>query len=448
MKVKQVVGEHKKGFRAKKYASKPKKYIEPVKPTSTATKPQGVSEGDDPLQNRADYAKKHGQGQVYKKTYPGDKVGMTKTYAYDVKRTGPKGQLPKEDLELEENNPIGVVSNVTPDGKQVTIKKTDGTELKTTGDAVLPGPDGKTASIAPGAGNELKPGTPVTSGQTLETSEESLGTMPTTEYVKGIYAAAAENGMDAPEVEAVKKQMVLAPNGEVDIMKTMQKALQVFQSPEWKQMLADLDALVKKAEAQPQSNLELARIQELAGMQEEADGGGEQPPPMPDISGLQAGQTKNLGDGQRVTVNQDGTVSYSGGFGVYTYDNTGAAIDYKSPSFSGLSQSKNLKTGQTSQRYLAGPMDVSQTKDASGKVINTKARYDMGTGVLGGEQEKGITTKSWTPRSADFDPVSQKDLYAMGNADKAATYDRAMRQVQQTNESSELDAMLRIAGLK
>ena len=78
----------------------------------------------------------------------------------------------------------------------------------------------------------------------------SIGTMPTTEYVKGIYAAAAENGMGAPAVDAVKKQMVLAPNGEVDIMATMQKALQVFQSPAWKKMIADLTALVKKAEAQ------------------------------------------------------------------------------------------------------------------------------------------------------------------------------------------------------
>lgn len=78
----------------------------------------------------------------------------------------------------------------------------------------------------------------------------SIGTMPTTEYVKGIYAAAAENGMGTPEINAVKKQMVLAPNGEVDIMATMQKAAQVFQSPEWKQMIADLDALVKRAEQQ------------------------------------------------------------------------------------------------------------------------------------------------------------------------------------------------------
>lgn len=37
MKVKQVVGEHKKGFRAKKYAAKPKKYIEPIKPQGPET---------------------------------------------------------------------------------------------------------------------------------------------------------------------------------------------------------------------------------------------------------------------------------------------------------------------------------------------------------------------------------------------------------------------------
>lgn len=92
--------------------------------------------------------------------------------------------------------------------------------------------------------------TPAGDDQTTSEDSSEPMTMPTTEYVKGIYAAAAENGMDAPQVEAVKKQMVLAPNGEVDIVATMQKALQVFQSPEFKQMLADLDALIKKAEAQ------------------------------------------------------------------------------------------------------------------------------------------------------------------------------------------------------
>ena len=121
-----IVYEHKKGVKAVKYNAKPQGHIEPPKPRNPVAKNAGaaigggaagahkdakkasqavrgqkhknaeMAEGDDPLQNRADYAKKHGQGQVYKKTYPGDKVGMTKSYAYDVKRTGPKGQLPKE----------------------------------------------------------------------------------------------------------------------------------------------------------------------------------------------------------------------------------------------------------------------------------------------------------------------------------------------------------------
>ena len=112
----------------------------------------------------------------------------------------------------------------------------------------------------------------------------SIGTMPTTEYVKGIYAAAAENGMGAPAVDAVKKQMVLAPNGEVDIIATMQKALQVFQSPAWKKMIADLTALVKKAEAQQSmssginelSNELLGRYKKSAGADaKKADADGE-----------------------------------------------------------------------------------------------------------------------------------------------------------------------------
>lgn len=56
----------------------------------------------DPLAARADYAKRHGTGQVYKKTYPGDKTGMSKAYAYDIKRTGPKGKLPEEVESLDE----------------------------------------------------------------------------------------------------------------------------------------------------------------------------------------------------------------------------------------------------------------------------------------------------------------------------------------------------------
>ena len=170
-------------------------------------------------------------------------------------------------------------------GEDAKITKSDTTGVEITADDGIKTtlPPEKAAALTPDPSNpneyDLNPAATSPTGDTatgpkvganveIKTAEAvsaDLSTMPTDEYVKGIYAAAAENGMDAPEAEAVKKQMVLAPNGEVDIIATMQKAVQVFQSPEFKQMLADLDALVKQAEAQQATNPELARIQELAG---------------------------------------------------------------------------------------------------------------------------------------------------------------------------------------
>jgi hypothetical protein len=62
-----------------------------------------------------------------------------------------------------------------------------------------------------------------------------------------------------------------------------------------------------------------------------------------------------------------------GGFGEYIYDNTGAVIKHNSPNFAGFSKSKDLKTGQTSQSYNAGPLSVKQASDGS-----TEAEYDLG----------------------------------------------------------------------
>jgi len=83
--------------------------------------------GSDPLANRQDYAKRHGTGQVYKKTHAGDKTGMTQAFAYDIKRSGPKGKLPEE-VELDEAAPKKMddvaKQNLTPAKKGVvgTVK--------------------------------------------------------------------------------------------------------------------------------------------------------------------------------------------------------------------------------------------------------------------------------------------------------------------------------------
>lgn len=90
-------------------------------------------------------------------------------------------------------------------------------------------------------------------------------------------------------------------------------------------------------------------------------------PPMPDITGLQPGQTKMLGDGERVTLGADGKVYLQGGFGVVTYNQQGQALDYKTPTFGGLSSTQNIATGKTTATYnpiksmnITQPMDTKQ----------------------------------------------------------------------------------------
>jgi len=473
-------------------------------------------------------------------------------------------------------DPLGTVSAAPDASGKIKIKTPTGTEIETTKDALLPGAKPGTVQMKPdAAGDQLKPGTQVVSAEAMG----DISTMPTTEFVKGIYAAAAENGMDAPDVEAVKKQMVLAPNGEVDIIATMQKAVQVFQSPEWKQMLADLDALVKRAEAQ-QPNAELSRIQELAGISEASndtndaihawndkyskysgtngpdlvngwidgmtssgiisdgweenevyeleqrlgkemgewepedydyvsdnedtllpistamveelasilgvDAVGEeeanqvanilygstdestgeltriqelagikentasQPPvKVPPVPKLPA-QDGDQGDGSKLTTNPDGTKTYAGAFGRFTFDKSGKAIKYAAPQFTGVAREVDLTSGDQTTNYSTGPMNSTQTTDAKGNVVSSNTEYDLGVGKMAmGQDAKGIKSKTYTPADG-AQSIASKDMYALGNKDKESTYNRAMAQVSGTpvKESPELTAMLSIAGLR
>jgi len=165
-------------------------------------------------------------------------------------------------------------------------------------------------------------------------------------------------------------------------------------------------------------------------------------PPMP------AGQ---LGPGERLEPKQDGTTVYAGGFGSFIYDKAGKPLKYVSPVISGLSQTNDLVTGNITVRYMAGPLNVTANFDKTGKPLDSmEAQYNLGLGVLSLSKDKGITTKSWKPvEPSEEDPITQKFMYATGNKDKEATYDRAMRQVQQDPaEKAALEAMLTIARLR
>jgi len=124
-------------------------------------------------------------------------------------------------------------------------------------------------------------------------------------------------------------------------------------------------------------------------------------PPMPAQDGDQ-------GDGSKLTTNPDGTKTYAGAFGTFTYNAQGQAIKYASPNFGGFGQEIDLTNKQTKQSYSQGPLSIQQTRDASGAVTNTDSEYDLGVAKL--KQNAGIngTTNSATvPAGATQQVISE-----------------------------------------
>lgn len=100
--------------------------------------------------------------------------------------------------------------------------------------------------------------------------------------------------------------------------------------------------------------------------------GAEPIPAMPDVAGIQPGSSKELGDGEKVSVNQDGTVSYSGAWGTYIYNAQGQHVKTQSPTFAGYNQTTDAAGQVTQQNYSAGPLAVQQGPNG------TQANYQVG----------------------------------------------------------------------
>ena len=100
----------------------------------------------------------------------------------------------------------------------------------------------------------------------------------------------------------------------------------------------------------------------------------------------------------------------------------------------GLNQTIDSKTGLTTRKYSMGPTNVKQITDPKGKILSTDAEVDYGIGKFAFGQAGGITSKAYTPAPGQ-EGMSGRDLYSMGNANKAATYDRAMQATAPVNET-------------
>jgi hypothetical protein len=104
-----------------------------------------------------------------------------------------------------------------------------------------------------------------------------------------------------------------------------------------------------------------------------------QAPPFPEGDFSKPGPY-DLGNGEKLTVNQDGTRVHSSGAGTFTYDKAGKAIKYATPSMNGFSQEHDLVTGNITVSYMEGPLKVVHTYDKTGKQTgDSNSEYDMGT---------------------------------------------------------------------
>lgn len=115
----------------------------------------------------------------------------------------------------------------------------------------------------------------------------------------------------------------------------------------------------------------------------------QQVPAMPSVAGMQPGTAKDLGDGEKLTLNQDGTVSYSGAWGTYVYNAQGQHVRTDSPSFAGYQQSTNPQGQVTNQSYNMGPLSVQQGQQG------TSASYDLGVAKVSQQTNaQGQTTNT------------------------------------------------------
>jgi hypothetical protein len=101
-------------------------------------------------------------------------------------------------------------------------------------------------------------------------------------------------------------------------------------------------------------------------------------------------KVEDLGNGARKTVNPDGSFTIGDGGGTKEYDSKGELLKKSSPMFMGSSTETDVKTGDVTSKYSAGPMELAKTKFAAGGSQSTGS-YDLGVAIV--KTRKTLTAK-------------------------------------------------------
>lgn len=474
MKIKQIVGEHKKGVKAKIYNKKgPEPRKVPKRP---------------PQQTPAGVATAFAEGATLGDYIPGKTATIKdpdhgKEYTLDLTKPENMAALhPNDQGEIEFNPDFdaaggGLGSQAqgqeqTPlqPGAPITIKTASEEMGGDPGDEFIDDVVDKDFERAQGRLREL-------AGVQQSTPSANIS-LDSAEGFKNALKAQVDPSL-AGEVD---KLVAVEPDGSVDADQTflnMMKMLDDFvmqlpklardmiakfkesaQDPEFqklspqeqqsalqsiKDMEAQLPAIDKAAQdyqtqMQAQQSQEVSRMQELAGITNE--------------------EIIDLGHGAQKRTNPDGTYEIGDESGIKLYSADNKLLKTISPTFNGFHQETDNVTGNVTKSYDSGPLSAKQTFDKTGKSIRTQANYDIGTGVLGYDADhvSGITSGTATPRGefatqADADAaanamVPTKDIAAAKGVDPKKFAKFQQQNPSAVRESPELEAMLRIAGLR
>jgi hypothetical protein len=480
MKRDEILSEFKKGVKARKYN---RRYIDPDRESETMIAPRTPPKKKDDV-----------------KEATGDAVGkITKVDPATKKATISKPDGTTQEIDSTALKP-------TPDGKmQMDAPDTDeiktGTDVVSTEDALSPPGDSKSPihggedhdevskllvqRLRKLAGLQEEPA-PAAAPATAPAAAPAANQIPAELTVQGMIND-PEAGFTPDEKAYMQKMLIAHPNGTVDLARTVRnfsgelinqfpqlvdifKDLQTeinnfIRTPEFSELgPADQNSIIEVGKALPttiqqiqSTTMQMAKFHDKEfnkmdaatgqygdGQVEEADAGettGKDIPPMPDISGLQPGQAKDLGGGQKVTIAPDGNVHLTGGFGSVVYSPQGKPLSYDTPNFGGAGMKQDFSTGDTTTSFNVGPLSTSQTKNAQGQTTSSKGTFDVGTGTMNVDQaykdgQPTIQTRTGTGSQANADLVKNQD-----------TLNKA-RQARPTAEDQQLEAMLRIAGLR
>ena len=381
----------------------------------------------------------------------------------------------KDDVKETTGAPVGKITKVDPATKKATLTKPDGTTQEVDPSSLKPTPDGKMQMDSPDTDDLTNkevvstedalapPGdsrSPIHGDEDHDEmskllvhrlrklaglEEQEPAAVPAqTPAANTVPPELTVNGvLNDPEIspqdrEAMKQLLVANPDGTVNIQGSLRNASgeMIRMLPQltdvFKELLNSANEFVRTPEfaqlgPQDQTNIikfakELPALiqkmdQQIMSMAQAHDQG---------FNKLDR-QTGQYGDGQ--VEESDWTVPIGG-----------------------LSQKQDPATGHTTTRYQAGPMDISQTKNAKGNVVGHNSQYKTGNATFKTEKPvgSGITTMTGqanTPDGqADIDNVM--GVQATADRKKLDPQKFAQFQRQMPKESAELEAMLRIAGLR